>query len=39
MVDRDKSGETTKDFSVDVPMETPGFFLKGSAHLNWGTGA
>ena len=36
MVDRDKSGETTKDFSVDVPMETPGFFLKGSAHLNWG---
>ena len=36
MVDRDESGETTKDFSVDVPMETPGFFLKGSAHLNWG---
>ena len=36
MVDRDTSGETTKDFSVDVPMETPGFFLKGSAHLNWG---
>ena len=36
MVDREKSGETTKDFSVDVPMETPGFFLKGSAHLNWG---
>jgi len=36
MVDRDKSGETTKDFSVDVPMETPGFFLKGSAHLTWG---
>jgi putative autoinducer-2 (AI-2) aldolase len=36
MVDRDKSGETAKDFSVDVPMETPGFFLKGSAHLNWG---
>jgi putative autoinducer-2 (AI-2) aldolase len=36
MVDRDTSGEATKDFSVDVPMETPGFFLKGSAHLNWG---
>ncbi|MBN2272552.1 MAG: 3-hydroxy-5-phosphonooxypentane-2,4-dione thiolase [Sedimentisphaerales bacterium] len=36
MVDRDKSSETSKDFYVDVPAETPGFFLKGSAHLNWG---
>ncbi|MBN2139223.1 MAG: 3-hydroxy-5-phosphonooxypentane-2,4-dione thiolase [Sedimentisphaerales bacterium] len=36
MVDRDKSSETSKDFSVDVPAEIPGFFLKGSAHLNWG---
>lgn len=36
MVDKDKSAGPAKDFSVDVPMETPGFFLKGSAHLNWG---
>ena len=36
MVDRDKSSGTSKDFSVGVPVETPGFFLKGSAHLNWG---
>ncbi|MBX7258662.1 MAG: 3-hydroxy-5-phosphonooxypentane-2,4-dione thiolase [Candidatus Hydrogenedentes bacterium] len=25
-----------KSYAVDVPMETPGFFLKGSAHLYWG---
>jgi len=25
-----------KQFHVDVPQETPGFFLKGSAHLGWG---
>jgi len=36
MVDREKSADKTKDFSVDVPMETPGFFLKGSSHLSWG---
>jgi len=36
MVDRDKSSAASKDFSVGVPVETPGFFLKGSAHLNWG---
>ncbi len=36
MVDRDKSSSTSKDFRVGVPAETPGFFLKGSAHLNWG---
>jgi len=36
MVDRDKSAGPAKDFSIDVPMETPGFFLRGSAHLNWG---
>lgn len=36
MVDRDKSSGTSKDFRVGVPVETPGFFLKGSAHLNWG---
>jgi len=36
MVDRDTSAGPSKDFSVNVPVETPGFFLKGSAHLNWG---
>ena len=25
-----------KDFSVDIPQHTPGFFLKGCAHLGWG---
>ncbi len=25
-----------KNFSLDIPQETPGFFLKGSAHLAWG---
>ncbi|MBN1442230.1 MAG: 3-hydroxy-5-phosphonooxypentane-2,4-dione thiolase [Planctomycetes bacterium] len=25
-----------KDFKVGTPMETPGFFLRGSAHLDWG---
>jgi putative autoinducer-2 (AI-2) aldolase len=25
-----------KDFSIGVPMQTPGFFLRGSAHLDWG---
>ena len=25
-----------KGFAPDVPQETPGFFLKGSAHLGWG---
>lgn len=33
--------EKTKDveqkaFRPEVPMETPGFFLRGSAHLEWG---
>jgi len=39
MPDVDKSktgGEERKDFSVGVRHETPGFFLKGSAHLPWG---
>ena len=26
----------TKDFKVGIPMDTPGFFLRGSAHLDWG---
>src|SRR5512137_3038198 len=25
-----------KDFKVKVPMQTPGFFLRGAAHLDWG---
>lgn len=36
MADKDASGETTKDFKVNVPMDTPGFFLRGAAHLGWG---
>lgn len=35
MPDADKQGEA-KNFGIGVPMETPGFFLKGSAHLYWG---
>jgi len=31
-----KPAAKEKDFHVDVPQETPGFFLKGSAHLGWG---
>ena len=31
-----KSEDKTKNFYTDVPQETPGFFLKGSAHLDWG---
>ena len=31
-----KSEDKAKDFFTDVPMQTPGFFLKGSAHLDWG---
>jgi putative autoinducer-2 (AI-2) aldolase len=38
MPDADKSsGGDKKNFGIGVPMETPGFFLKGSAHLYWGT--
>ncbi|MBN1343044.1 MAG: 3-hydroxy-5-phosphonooxypentane-2,4-dione thiolase [Phycisphaerae bacterium] len=25
-----------KDFGIGIPVETKGFFLKGSAHLGWG---
>ncbi|HEY3324521.1 MAG TPA: 3-hydroxy-5-phosphonooxypentane-2,4-dione thiolase [Planctomycetota bacterium] len=25
-----------KDFGIGIPMQTPGFFLRGSAHLDWG---
>jgi 3-hydroxy-5-phosphonooxypentane-2,4-dione thiolase len=37
MADADKKeAAETKDFQANVPMETPGFFLRGSAHLDWG---
>ena len=37
MPDADKSaGAERNDYGIGVPMETPGFFLKGSAHLYWG---
>ncbi len=28
--------KAAKDFRVDIPMQTPGFFLKGSGALDWG---
>ncbi|HEX72144.1 MAG TPA: 3-hydroxy-5-phosphonooxypentane-2,4-dione thiolase [Candidatus Hydrogenedentes bacterium] len=37
MPDADNSStDSRKDYAVDTPMDTPGFFLKGSAHLPWG---
>lgn len=33
--DKTKSGDE-KDFGIDIPVETHGFYLKGSAHLGWG---
>jgi len=37
-VEKKESAEKTekKNFQVAVPQITPGFFLKGSAHLDWG---
>ncbi len=29
-------GKGEKDFCLDIPQETPGFFLKGSGSLDWG---
>jgi putative autoinducer-2 (AI-2) aldolase len=37
MPDADKSQAENKDFGIGIPMESHGFFLKGSANLNWGT--
>ena len=37
MPDADNKKDDSKDFGIGVPQETPGFFLKGSAHLRWGT--
>lgn len=37
MPDNDQSKqETKKDFGIGVPQDTPGFFMKGAAHLGWG---
>jgi len=37
MADPDlKTGGESKNFQVDVPADTGGFFLKGSANLGWG---
>lgn len=37
MPDAEKqAGGEKKDFGIGVPMETPGFFLRGSSHLYWG---
>lgn len=37
MPDADKkTAEKEKSFGIGIPQETPGFFLKGSAHLEWG---
>lgn len=36
MAEADRKESEKKDFHVDVPMQTPGFFLRGSAHLDWG---
>ncbi|MHC4363413.1 MAG: 3-hydroxy-5-phosphonooxypentane-2,4-dione thiolase LsrF, partial [Planctomycetota bacterium] len=30
------SAKEAKKFYEDVPMETPGFFLKGAGSLDWG---
>ena len=34
--DKPQGGGDEKNFGIGIPMETPGFFLKGSAHLYWG---
>lgn len=35
-LDKPTNDAKKKDFGIGIPMETPGFFLRGSAHLNWG---
>ncbi len=30
------SGKAAKNFCTEIPVETPGFFLKGSASFDWG---
>jgi 3-hydroxy-5-phosphonooxypentane-2,4-dione thiolase len=36
MAEAAKNEAEGKDFGISIPMQTPGFFLKGSAHLDWG---
>jgi putative autoinducer-2 (AI-2) aldolase len=36
MAEAAKNEAEGKDFGIGIPMQTPGFFLKGSAHLDWG---
>ncbi len=36
MPDAEKQQVKEKNFHVDVPQDTQGFFLKGAAHLGWG---
>jgi len=36
MAEADKQDSERKDFQTSVAMATPGFFLRGSAHLDWG---
>jgi len=36
MAEADKQETEKKDFQVNLPMQTPGFFLRGAAHLDWG---
>ncbi|HOZ47174.1 MAG TPA: 3-hydroxy-5-phosphonooxypentane-2,4-dione thiolase [Candidatus Hydrogenedentes bacterium] len=31
-----KAKSNEKDYGIGVPMETPGFFLRGAGHLDWG---
>lgn len=36
MAEANKNEAEGKDFSTNVPMQTPEFFLRGSAQLDWG---
>jgi putative autoinducer-2 (AI-2) aldolase len=36
MAEAEKKEAEGKDFGIGIPMATPGFFLRGSAHLDWG---
>ena len=36
MAEAGSESSEKKDFKTRIPQSTPGFFLKGSAHLDWG---
>lgn len=36
MPEADGKQSENKDFGIGIPQETPGFYIKGSAHLYWG---